>query len=107
MTKIQAILARNIKRSREKLGYSQMRLAELSGMSTSFLGEIEVGKKYPSAASLEKIAFALGLKAYQLFFEDEQWEVFDKYERITSLYQDLKERLNIDLEDTIKKYLQE
>jgi transcriptional regulator with XRE-family HTH domain len=106
MTKLQEILARNIKRARIRLGFSQMKLAELCGLSTSFLGEIELGKKFPSPPNLERIAASLGLKPYQLFFEDEQWEIYDKYERITSLYQDLKEKINHDLEDTVRKYLQ-
>jgi hypothetical protein len=33
--------------------------------------------------------------------------VYDKYERITSLYHDLKEKINTDLDDTVRKYLQE
>lgn len=107
MTKLQEVLAGNMKRARSRLGYSQMRLAELCGLSTSFIGEIELGKKFPSPVSLERLSSALGLKPYQLFFDDEQWEVFDKYERITSLYQDLKEKINNDLDDTVRKYLRE
>ncbi len=107
MTKLQAILAGNIKRARTRLGYSQMRLAELSEISTSYLGEIELGKKFPSPAVMERLASSLGLKPYQLFFEEEQWDVYDKYERITSLYHDLKEKINTDLDDTVRKYLQE
>ena len=105
MTKLQGILAKNIKRARTRLNYSQMDLSELCGLSTSFLGQIEAGKKFPSPSNLEKIASVLGLKPYQLFFEDEEWEVFDKYEHITSLYQELREKINTDLEETIKKHL--
>jgi len=107
MTKLQETLAGNIKRARSRLGYSQMRLAELSEISTSFVGEIELGKKFPSPMVLERLAASLGLKPYQLFFEEEQWEVFDKYDRITSLYHDLKEKLNNELEDTVRRYLRE
>ena len=107
MTRLHEVLASNIKKARSRLGYSQMRLAELSNLSTSFIGEIELGKKFPSPVNLERLAFALGLRPYQLFFDDEQWEVFDKYERITNLYQDLKEKINNDLDDTVRKYLRD
>ena len=107
MTKLQAAFARNIKKARTQLKYSQMRLAELCNLSTSFIGEIETGKKFPSPENMEKIAEALGMKPYQLFFEDEQWELYDKFDRFTSFYQDLKEKLNSDLEETMKKHLRE
>ena len=71
MTRIQEILRANVKRVRKELGYSQMKLAELCGVSTSFLGEIELGRKFPSAATLQKIADALGLRPFQLFLEEE------------------------------------
>jgi len=107
MTKLQAAFAGNIKKARTKLGYSQMRLAELCNLSTSFIGEIETGKKFPSPENMEKIADALGMKPYQLFWEDEQWELFDRYDRFTSLYQDLKEKINADIEETVKRHLRE
>ena len=47
MTIIQKALLRNMKEGRKVLGYSQMKLAELCGVSTSFIGEIEIGRKFP------------------------------------------------------------
>jgi transcriptional regulator with XRE-family HTH domain len=105
MTQIQRVLARNIKKARGRLGLSQMKLAESSGISTSYLGEIEICKKYPSADTLERISTALGMKPYQLFLEEEDWQVFDKEETITNLYRELKERINSELDDAYKKHL--
>ncbi|GAB4369107.1 MAG: hypothetical protein Kow009_05750 [Spirochaetales bacterium] len=105
MGKLQTIVGNNIKRARLRLHLSQSQLAERSGLSASFIGEIEGGKKFPSAENLERIAKALGLKPYQLLYEEEEWEVYDKYSTITSLYQELREKLNTDLEETIRKHI--
>jgi hypothetical protein len=42
-----------------------------------------------------------------LFYEDEEWEVHDKYDRLASLYHELKEKMNDLLEETIRKYLRD
>ncbi len=105
MGKLQTIVGNNIKRARLQLHLSQTQLSELCGLSASFLGEIEAGKKFPSPENLERIATVLGLKPYQLLYEEEEWEVFDKYKTITSLYQELREKLNTDLEETIRKHI--
>ena len=105
MEKIQQLLATNIKLARQKLGYSQMKLAELSDLSTGFIAEIEVGRKFPSASSLQKIADALGLKPYQMFVDREEKEKFERYDLITQLYKELKDKINSELEEVIKKYL--
>jgi transcriptional regulator with XRE-family HTH domain len=84
-----------------------MKLAELCGVSTSFIGEIETAKKYPSAQSLQKISDALALKPYQLFLEEDNWEVFDRQESILKLYRDLREKINTDLETTLRQHLKD
>ena len=56
MTEIQRILLTNIKKYRSRRKYTQMKLAELCDVSPSYIGEIEIGRKYPSAKTLEKIA---------------------------------------------------
>ena len=60
MAKTRKTLGKNVKRMRKHLGYSQAKLAEFSRLSTNFIGEIELGKKFPSPESLERIAKALG-----------------------------------------------
>ena len=105
MTKIQEILRANVKRARKELGYSQMKLAELCGVSTSFLGEIELGRKFPSAATLQKLADALGLRPFQLFLEEEEWATFEKYNVLTTLFRELRERLDEEVTETFQKYI--
>jgi transcriptional regulator with XRE-family HTH domain len=87
------------------MGISQMRLAELARLSTSFIGEIELGKKFPSAENLERLGEALGLRPYQLIYEAEDWEVHDKYDHLGSLRIELKEKIDALLEDIIREHL--
>ncbi len=89
MTEIQRILLTNIKKYRSRRKYSQMKLAELCGRSTSFIGEIEIGRKYPSAATLEEIAKALGVKPYKLFIDEDEIDDYD----MEGLLEDLKEKI--------------
>jgi transcriptional regulator with XRE-family HTH domain len=70
MTDVRVLLARNMKRCREILGLSQMKLAERVGCSTTLIGNIEIGKRFPSAENLNKIAAALEIHPSELFAED-------------------------------------
>jgi transcriptional regulator with XRE-family HTH domain len=62
-----AILSLNIKRFRNRLGLSQLHLALELGISTTFLSDIETGKKWVSAQTLTQIAKALKIEVYELF----------------------------------------
>jgi len=62
-----AILGRNIKRFRSRLGLSQLHLALELGISTTFLSDIETCKKWVSAQTLAQIAKTLKIEVYELF----------------------------------------
>ena len=61
------ILSRNIKRYRNRLGLSQLHLALELGISTTFLSDIETGKKWVSAQTLTQLAKTLKIEVYELF----------------------------------------
>ena len=61
------LLSRNIKSFRNRLGLSQLHLALELGISTTFLSDIETGKKWVSAQTLSQIAKALKIEVYELF----------------------------------------
>jgi transcriptional regulator with XRE-family HTH domain len=105
MAKVQELLAENVKLARKRMGISQMRLAELCDLSTSYIGDIELGKKFPSPENLERLSEALGLRPYQLIYEPEEWTIYDKYDNIASLKTELKEKLGVLLEEIIRKHL--
>jgi len=46
-----------------------MKLAEYCNTSPTYIGEIEVGKKFPSMDMIEKIAAILRIKPYHFFID--------------------------------------
>ena len=67
MMGIKEVLARNLKINRLKLGLTQEKLAEKANISTHYLAMVELGKKFPSANMLERIAASLEVEPYELF----------------------------------------
>ena len=63
---IQELLSANMKRLRKKKEMTQADLAEKSGVSTTFIAEIETNKKFPSPKKLEDIASALDVEPFEL-----------------------------------------
>jgi transcriptional regulator with XRE-family HTH domain len=70
MENIREILAKNMKLNRRKNGLTQTALAEKAGITTQYIAMIEVCKKFPAPAMLERIARALEIETYQLFSAD-------------------------------------
>ena len=56
---MRAVLARDIVRDRERVGWSQAELARRAGIRAETLNRIETGKHTPSVASIHKIDAAL------------------------------------------------
>ena len=104
MNELQKILLNNLKEARKRLGYSQMKLAELANVSTSFIAEIERGNKFPSSTNILKISKVLGMKPYQLFLDEGDVSEWDKYKTLSTIMVELKNRINMDIEDLIKKH---
>jgi transcriptional regulator with XRE-family HTH domain len=67
MTSLRALLAHNMKEKRRILGITQVQLAEKVKTSTHYIGQIELGKKFPTPEMLERIAAALEIDSPQLF----------------------------------------
>jgi len=60
----------NLRRIRKDKKITQEKLAELCQTETSYIGQIEIGKRFPSITLIEKIAVALDVPAYVLFKEN-------------------------------------
>ena len=61
------IIADNIVRLRKRRNMSQVKLAELSNVSISYIKKIELKQQNPSVETLEKIAKALRVDIKELF----------------------------------------
>jgi len=72
---VKEILAQNLKKHRKRLGITQPELAERAGLSTNYLGMIEVARNFPTADVLERLATALGIKANELFSVSDSPEI--------------------------------
>jgi transcriptional regulator with XRE-family HTH domain len=64
---LKQVFIRNLKEFRKREGFTQMKLAELCNTSPSYIGEIEIGRKFPSTEMIERIAKILRLEPYHLF----------------------------------------
>jgi transcriptional regulator with XRE-family HTH domain len=72
---VKEVLGKNLKEHRKRLGITQSELAERAGMSTNYLGMIEVARNFPTADMLERLAAALGIKSNELFSVSDSPEV--------------------------------
>lgn len=62
-------LKANVKYYRTQKKYSQQELAEQSEISTSYVAEIELGRRHPSLQTLQKLSNALKIETYQLLVD--------------------------------------
>jgi transcriptional regulator with XRE-family HTH domain len=77
---LKQIFIRNLKEFRKKEGISQMKLAEYCETSASYIGEIEIGRKFPSTEMIEKIAKVLRIEPYLFFKSMTDNSVFNNIE---------------------------
>lgn len=74
-------VGREIRRRREANGWSQAKLAGLTGMGVSGVSQIETGARNPSAVTLGKLAEALGVEVGDLYRKKVQAPLFEEDER--------------------------
>ncbi len=67
MSDIAKVLGQRIRNYRTARGFSQEKLAELSGCHHTYVGQIERGEKNATIESIEKIAVALNVSLSRLF----------------------------------------
>ena len=89
MTDIRLILAENMKKYRKILGISQEKLAEKMDTAPNYIAMIEVGKKFPSAGMLERIAMALNVDTPELFTTNTVTFMTNSNKTLERLYQEI------------------
>jgi transcriptional regulator with XRE-family HTH domain len=60
----------NLKKWRKNIGLSQKALAERCNAAHSYIRQIESGSGHPSFAFIGKLANALNIEPYQLFYDE-------------------------------------
>jgi len=93
---LKQVFIRNLRKFRNSRGFSQMKLAELCDTAPSYIGEIEIGRRFPSLKLIEKIGEILNIEPYR-FFIDETAENSSELDETINLLSKLPEtqRLNI------------
>jgi len=66
---IQAVFAENMKKYRKQAKITQEKLAELCNTDHRYIGQIETGHRCPSLEFIGKIATALNIAPYCLFYD--------------------------------------
>jgi len=103
---IRLILARNLKEQRNKLGYSQERFAEISGLSIQTINDIEGGRKWVSDKTITKLSAALHIDCYELLvpgFTNENKAETTK--DILALMKKLKKSVDSQIDDHFTDFL--
>ena len=95
------LLSRNIKRFRNRIGLSQLHLALELGISTTFLSDIETGKKWVSAQTLTQIAKALKIEVFELF-KPEQTIRDDVNSAVAKYLDDVDDALIKSIEEAVR-----
>lgn len=71
---LQDVFISNLKRFRKEQHITQEKLAELCDTETSYIGQIETKKRFPSISFIEKIAGAINTQPYLLFVNSDTSE---------------------------------
>ena len=98
-----------IKHNRELCGYSLRELAEITGLSSSYISQMENGKVSPSLSSLVKVADALGTTIQGLFEEvslKDESPVIRKDNRRLSRSIDKNVKISFATNSTLSKIMQ-
>lgn len=69
MNRVQLLVSQNIKAHRQRRELTQSELSRATGLSQSFLVQLEKGNRFPSPESIEKICQALDVQPFELFLE--------------------------------------
>lgn len=103
-TDVRALLATNLRRARTNKGLSQLALAEQIGSAPTFINDIEHGRTWVSAKTVDRICKHLGLLPYQLFVP-ESMEVVEKDAAIAACYHEMVSETTKALRKVRDRYL--
>jgi len=99
------VFVKNLKNFRNERGLTQEKLAEKCNTATSYIGQIEIGSRFPSIDLIEKFAEVLQIRPHLLFFiesDDDSDEQLLKGKKDT-ISDTMKEELTKRLTDAIRK----
>jgi hypothetical protein len=105
MTSTRQSLATNLKVLRARYALTQAGLAESAKLSLSYIGEIEVGRKFPNPEKLDRLASALFVKPWQLLMSPLDLLEYQKYLETVDMFGNFADRIGLRLEEKFDAYL--
>jgi transcriptional regulator with XRE-family HTH domain len=96
---IQAVFAGNVKKYRKQANITQEKLAELCNTDYRYIGQIETGRRSPSLEFIGRIAVALNIAPYHLFYE----ETGRENEGLAALREQQKQKMKTMLIENVSK----
>jgi transcriptional regulator with XRE-family HTH domain len=97
---LRALLSQNIKKYRQRKGWSQAKLAEKMEISTNYLSDIETKRGWLSPFSLVKLANALEIEVYMLF-QPKETVTDDVLSTVNKCLDDFSESLRVSFDKAI------
>jgi transcriptional regulator with XRE-family HTH domain len=82
---LKRIFILNLRKFRNNRGISQMKFAEMCNTATNYIGEIEIGRRFPSVKMIEKMGQVLEIEPYRFFIDDSQKKLGELDETIDFL----------------------
>jgi transcriptional regulator with XRE-family HTH domain len=94
-----------LKKWRKEKGISQKKLAERCKAAHSYIRQIESGKGHTSFAFIEKLALALNIEPFQLFYDETKIkpEKLEQSEKIESIKSTFLERMSNEFDTIIER----
>jgi len=96
---LQQVFMANMKKCRKEAGLTQEKLAELCDTDPCYIRQIESGRRFPSLAYIERIAVALKIAPYCLFYE----KINEENENCDILLKEQKQKIKTMLIDNITR----
>jgi len=96
------VFVHNLKKWRKNRGFSQKTLAERCNAAHSYIRQIESGTGHPSFAFIEKLAGALNIEPYKLFYDETSAKAVES-KNINTIKIDFLKNVSHELETALEK----
>ena len=96
---ILSVFAENMRKYRKQANLTQEKLAELCDTDFRYIGQIETGRRSPSLEYVQRIAIALNIAPYRLFYNEAEAE----NEELLALHKEQKQKIKTMLIENVTK----
>ena len=91
---LQKLFSTNLKNARNRLHFSQMKLAEKSDLSVGYICDLESGRRWGTPETFSKLADALNINPFELLLPaDENIQTFAEIGRKREMFAKLNDSL--------------